>query len=502
MNEPITVLVAEDEPALLRHVCAKLRQVCPAYRLVGAAENGAQALEMARAQRPDVVVTDIRMPMMDGLALIGALRRSGAAFEAIVMSGYDDFDYAKEAMRLGVREYLLKPVTAEALGRALGEAADAVSLSRRQRRAELMLEVNDQRSASGEPDGARYAVFLLCYGNRAPGGAATPSEAFDEKDICAVLGVGPDATWLLPERGSGERLLIVRAAPDTQPLRMAGQILREQWGRENLTVTASGRTVPRGGIGREAETLRAAEEARLRPWRGGLIRADAPAPNPGDPMLTSQEKSLILGSLLAGRASGLHDALVRLLYERWAAGVTQQIFSQLVSRILDLCFSACSDRSTPAERSAASAECAAMIGAASSLNEFADALFERVGPLLFRDESRPESRESAALRVRSFLRGNYMKDVSLAGLAELAGMDPASLARVFRSVCGDTPMKYLISLRIEAAQKLIPEHPELSVRAIGEMVGYPDPFHFSKTFKKLVGLSPSEYREASRGGTM
>lgn len=103
------ILIAEDE----RRIRSGLKQYIPwedmSFRIVAEAENGQEALELFELQRPDVILTDIRMSNMDGLALMKAIRQRCTYTRFVVLSGYNDFEYAREAILYGVSAYLLKP---------------------------------------------------------------------------------------------------------------------------------------------------------------------------------------------------------------------------------------------------------------------------------------------------------------------------------------------------------------------------------------------------------
>jgi len=88
-------------------------------KLIREAENGGTALELCREDMPDIILTDIRMPGLTGLQLISAIREESAETEIIIISGYDDFEYARQAIKYRVDEYLLKPVEEEEITRAL-----------------------------------------------------------------------------------------------------------------------------------------------------------------------------------------------------------------------------------------------------------------------------------------------------------------------------------------------------------------------------------------------
>ena len=103
------------------------------YTLVGEAPDGEVALPMIRDTKPDILITDIRMPFMDGLELCRVVRRQMPWIGIVILSGYDEFEYARQGIQLGVREYLLKPITAQELGQVLDRVRDAMESERQDR---------------------------------------------------------------------------------------------------------------------------------------------------------------------------------------------------------------------------------------------------------------------------------------------------------------------------------------------------------------------------------
>ncbi len=104
------VFLADDEPWALMALKNMISWTDYGFVVSGEAEDGRQALERIERTDPDLIISDIRMPGMDGLALMGALRELGRKTQVLLVSGYTDFEYAREAMRLGCAGYLVKPV--------------------------------------------------------------------------------------------------------------------------------------------------------------------------------------------------------------------------------------------------------------------------------------------------------------------------------------------------------------------------------------------------------
>ncbi|MDP4180835.1 MAG: response regulator [Bacillota bacterium] len=109
------VVVVEDEPLILNNVVKKITNMGMGFQVVGAAEDGKSALKVIEEHYPDVLVTDIRMPVMDGLELLKIISSKYPNIKKIIISGYDDFEYAKLALKYEAADYLLKPLKMEEL---------------------------------------------------------------------------------------------------------------------------------------------------------------------------------------------------------------------------------------------------------------------------------------------------------------------------------------------------------------------------------------------------
>ena len=129
MNRKIRLLLVDDEPGIVEGLTILLNAMGQPWDIVGSAEDGVKGIELVEALRPDIVITDIRMPVMDGLEMIRALAEKQAACRFIVLSGYRDFEYAKQAMAMGVRHYVTKPIDEDELAAAIREIGGELDLS-------------------------------------------------------------------------------------------------------------------------------------------------------------------------------------------------------------------------------------------------------------------------------------------------------------------------------------------------------------------------------------
>ncbi len=127
------VLLVDDEPEVILAVIKKMEWEKLGFEVIGHALNGEEALEMAEANTPDVVMTDIKMPFMDGLTLSRKLKENYAGIKIIIFSGFDEFEYAREAIKIEVEEYILKPMKLDELTGIFSRIKDLLDKERNEK---------------------------------------------------------------------------------------------------------------------------------------------------------------------------------------------------------------------------------------------------------------------------------------------------------------------------------------------------------------------------------
>ena len=114
-----SVVIVDDDEKVLRG----MKKVIPWEELncqwIGEARNGKEGLELIEKKQPDIIITDIYMPIMNGLEMIEGLKGAGSESKVIILSGYSDFEYARQALRLSIDDYLSKPASVDTIRRAL-----------------------------------------------------------------------------------------------------------------------------------------------------------------------------------------------------------------------------------------------------------------------------------------------------------------------------------------------------------------------------------------------
>ena len=140
------IILVDDEEEVRKSIIRKIDWTSVGFTVVGDAENGEEALEKIEGLEPDVVLTDIRMPYMDGLTLAERIRQKYPSMKIVISSGYDDFEYAKRAIKLNVTEYILKPVNVEELTAILKRIKTNLDEEIEQKRNVTLLRENYRKS--------------------------------------------------------------------------------------------------------------------------------------------------------------------------------------------------------------------------------------------------------------------------------------------------------------------------------------------------------------------
>lgn len=121
-----TVLVVDDESLIARNIKRSIEKGNPNFEVIGMCSTGTEALEFIESNPPQVVFTDIRMPKMDGLELVKNISAKYPFITCVIVSGYNDFEYAKTAMECNVKYYILKPINRDELGKCLSRIENTI----------------------------------------------------------------------------------------------------------------------------------------------------------------------------------------------------------------------------------------------------------------------------------------------------------------------------------------------------------------------------------------
>ena len=184
----IKVLVVEDEDIIRRGLIGTIDWLSAGYTVVGEAVNGKDGLEKIEEYKPDLVITDIRMPVMDGLEMLREAQEKNLKFEKIILTSYGEFQYAQEGIKLGVIDYILKPIDEDIFYEALKKAKEKI------KKLEALETVKELTDDNEETEFFNPKIYLGKDKNRYVEKAvekiiSSYAEKLNIKDIAEELGV-------------------------------------------------------------------------------------------------------------------------------------------------------------------------------------------------------------------------------------------------------------------------------------------------------------------------
>jgi YesN/AraC family two-component response regulator len=156
--------VAEDEERMREYLVRKVAELDPRFECVGSAADGEEAVDLVECRLPDLLLTDIKMPVLGGLELVERIRRANPDLRIVIVSGYSEFEYARRAIELGVDEYILKPVDVESLSETLRRVRIRLEASAAQVESEFALD----SIGAGEADLVKAVSLYLQENYRQP----------------------------------------------------------------------------------------------------------------------------------------------------------------------------------------------------------------------------------------------------------------------------------------------------------------------------------------------
>lgn len=507
----IRVLLAEDEPRILKDLC-HLIETQPQFLVCGCAENGQEALELLQSDTcaPDVLITDIRMPGMDGLALLEKAKRLWPKLECVIISGYSEFSYAKRALVLGVNEYLLKPVKTQELFDLLEELATKITQAYLEKGVGTSMEMRSQFTVDAPKDEINVAL-LVCVGGF-PIHTVHNTEHTDfwgnmnlEQILKAAV---PQAqSWMMQGKTPVEKNIVLSFRGNAlREVQAAVQQLFERFLTLQAPITMGYKKDfgPLYTVGPHAKALRKLLRNRTVTGLSQLLEIDAlpVSYHSIEPFSVVQEEMLLLfeRQMLAV----FFSTLEKTVHEMETVCMPQALIWQFFCRLLERCcliLNLAHHADYESDLADAILISESFVALAKNLNGVFSDLFETA----VNTQHQYESRDRVVRLVDSFIRQNYAQPINTQTLAEQFGLTPAYLSKIFRVYKSLSPVEYIVVLRIQKAQQLLSENEKMSVKEVAALVGYEDPFYFSKVFKKITGHAPKvtfTLQNSSDGGKL
>ncbi len=495
------VLIADDESLARANLRSTLQGLDIPIDIIGEASNGEELVELVRQSLPDVVFVDIRMPKVNGLEAIRLAKNDSPDTKWFILTGFSEFDYAKEAIRLGTVDYLLKPISPDELKNSLHKV-DAeykrhqASLNKQFER-DIMALYHGVSSIQQEPDdsyllrvGFIGTVFYFDSHLTEKAKAERQNTLFQK--IRAIMDESVSnnlrsALFVLP---NGEIALVVAWLDNVSGKNGAEKFLGRAedairlMERDDFRITSlqTDRCASYDMLNANMERLEELAEFRTIAGVGQTWGVRELEVFSGNKRLTKQAQ------LLAELSAAYRD-------------VNYLDFMRTLSRLEKLLAASTSfddpHRSRVADFLNTSLCC--QINDCQPISTWIATLKDCGERLL--SQARGIDQPDLVSQVVTFVDTHYQFDIGVAQIADQLKITPNYLSTIFRRKTGTTFVRYLTQIRMLKAKEFLTD-PGLQVQQIAESVGYYNARYFTKLFTEFTGYSPSQYRrtQMARGG--
>lgn len=539
----LKVFLVEDE-YIVREGIKNMNWEAFDLSFCGEASDGELAFPLIKKERPDIVITDIRMPFMDGLELSRLIKKELPHIKIMILSGHEEFEYAKSAIQIGVEEYLLKPINREELMQAVRRIADKIEKERtRTVRSEDENEVaerleHNKREFFGELIGGEATMSELLEKGRTLGMELAAScyqimlfkiwrgqeSAYSgcvieiTKQLLDYMEARTDQMICFDRAPEGKIILFLAEDPEklreqVENLTRYFEALMSEY--EGIAFFASiGCAVSRfRELSHAYETACHAFAYRFLLEGNMVIYFDEVAKQPlsgpdhtpgegcriGKINFANLDKSKIEAFLRGGNQKEIRIFVEEYICSAGEAGENSLIFRQYI--LMDMYIAA----SHFLEQLGVGDDCAIrepfespeqmeqVLCQLESTKSYIVDLFQRV--MSVRDRCAKESDSDIVEMAKKYMDEHYSQDeLSLNLVASQVNVSPNHLSAMFSQKTGHTFVRYLTDIRMNKARELL-KCTNMRSNEISEKIGYKDPHYFSHLFKKHHGCTPMQYRE-------
>ena len=538
MNE-IKVFLVEDEMVIRRGIKNSIDWEKEGYIFCGEASDGELAYPMIIKEKPDILITDIRMPFMDGLELCKLVKKELPNIKILILSGYDEFDYAKEAIRLGVTEYLLKPISSGKLLEALNGVSE--SIRREKEDKDLVRKYMEEMRENTEHEKQKFFEQMIA-GNLSMADALETGKKYEMNLSAGMYNLLLFRFTLGKEnRKSGELLGEAEYAIEklTERLEYVFEFQRgvEGWAfllmadnEEQMServkelskdleeIMKNYSTIAYfGGIGQPVARLRELEEsfreaeralaARFTMELSRLISVedirmaqnvdtldDIEITSFGEIEKTRTMLEKFLNNGAEDEIDEFVDVYINELPEENLKSVLMRQYIIMDAYIVMMSF--CEKiEGIEGEMQAQSEELKNSMKTIQTLEEIKNYIRMLLKKIIGVRDTISGRRYSDIIEIaKDQIRKTYMSDeISLNTIAAEVGMSPSYFSSIFSKEMGKTFVEYLTEIRMDRAKELL-MCSSMKTSEIGYEVGYKDPHYFSYIFKKTQNCTPKEFR--------
>lgn len=527
--ERYTVLLVDDEEEVIRVILRKIDWEALGFSVIGYANNGVKALEILEEAQPDVVVTDIRMPYMDGMELAQRIRKEYPATKVLFFTGFDEFEYAKEAVHLEAEEYILKPANSaeltevfarlkEKLDQEISEKQNVEVLQNYYLESLPFLQANFYSTLiEGRIQEEKLPKYLSDYQISLEGPffcclvIHTSSRGLQEtiNPLLLFASVQRQAQERLAEKWRarffsylGNTVMLAQLDRESEVAALTDEcdrFCRYVHRIHGAVVTVGIGQVCRNILDLAASYGNAREAVSYRILYGASrainIKEIAPRETRTAALEYESELSRLFKMIRVGGAADMERAVDAYLDRSIALATSLQQHRVAVMELVGALFRFSSNNDIPAGR---------YFG---DVKELYNGLLELETDELrrwllelsisFHNEltsARSRSSQSFVEKAKAYVRSHYADEsLSLDTVCGELGLSNSYFSTIFKKETGTSFVGYLTDYRMEQASRLLVETNDKNY-IIAKSVGYADPNYFSYVFKRRYGMSPLKYR--------
>lgn len=534
------IMLVDDEEEVRKAMIRKMDWERLGFSVVGDAENGEDALEKIEQLEPDVVMTDIRMPYMDGLTLTARIREKYPSIKILIFSGYDDFEYAQQAIKLNVTEYILKPVNGEELAEILKRIRVSLDEEIEQRRnisilresylgslpilRELFLNDLVRRTtdvANVVPKLREYGINILDARKwlaavihveqmeQAGGQILSQHQELIPISVKKLVEdhLKPYCRFAVFNSMDGITVLAAVDEGNTQTgfINLLNDICKESRRVLEVTITI--------GVGHSCGTLQeisrsyqnAVDALGYRAIVGGgktIYINDMEPVSQGKLQLDSKGEAELISAIKFGPEEAIDSVIQGLISRMDDARVHARQYQVYILSVIncltrlmqqyDLNLDEMFDGQT---------SYADILTGNRNRDEFAAwiiSIARRINEAMNRE--RDNTTRKVIVEAKEYIQENYSNpELSVEMLCRHLHMSPAYFSTVFKKETGQTYINYLTEVRLGKAVELLNTTDDKTY-VIAQKVGYQEQNYFSYVFKKQYGVSPTKYRGTQGNG--
>jgi len=510
------ILIVEDEFLVRIGLKTTIDWAAHGYIIVGEASNGKEALQLFDEVNPDILITDVKMPVMDGLELLSEAKQRKKELQVIILSNYDNFEYAREAMHLDANQYLLKSeINEEGLLRALGSLvvaptrsavnAQKLRTAQEQYLRKLFDTALDTLSVHPKDMVAVRTIFPLetYIALRCDGDVAVTEETdidSDMKNITSIIdSVVDDAVY--HSGFTGGRLQILVVCPVTDSPEDAEERYKKKCelivrNAQNYFDTALHIGISSVGSGQSITALFAqAEKARINCFFTNQSlclfsklekRAEIPPPK-----ISGKKLTILVDGGVQEELNAYVDQVFASLLELGSFSQVRTAFIDFVSIAKSMCEAKNIDLADGLSGVKFSYDNLMAMSCLKNVQSYIIDLYSAI----FNAMGESGDRYSHTIRYcLEYIHCNYSENISLDNLSQAVDISKSYLSMIFKQEMGINFINYLNQYRIERAKELL-LGTNLKIYEIADQVGFSSPYYFSKVFKDMTNFSCKEYKD-------